>query len=166
MSISEFLKSTILIVICVFLARFIMPPSYTPIVAMAVFLPFMTEHKSLQMLLPVSILFFSDLILGFYGQTMIYVYGTMILIGLLSRVLHKGTAGSLLLSGFSSVLLWHLIVNFGVYINGLGTLSLAQTYLLAIPFDLKLLISTVAFSLVFYTGWLITQKSFLASTRN
>jgi len=143
-----------------------MPPSYTPIVAMAVFLPFMTQHKSLQMLLPVGILFFSDLILGFYGQTMIYVYGTMILIGLLSRILHKGTVGSLLLSGFSSVFLWHLIVNFGVYINGLGTLSLAQTYLLAIPFDLKLLASTVAFSLVFYTGWLVTQKSFLASTRN
>ena len=34
-----------------------------------------------------------------------------------------------------------------------------------IPFDLKLLASTVAFSLVFYTGWLVTQKSFLASTR-
>ena len=60
MSISEFLKSALLIVICVFLARFIMPPSYTPVIAMAVFLPFMTQHKSLQMLLPVSILFLSD----------------------------------------------------------------------------------------------------------
>ena len=166
MSTSEILKSTLLIIICVFLARFIMPPSYTPIIAMAVFLPFMTQYKSLQILLPVSILFFSDLILGFYGQTMIYVYGTVILIGFLSRMLHKGTLNSLLLSGFSSVFLWHLIVNFGVYVSGLGTLSLAQTYLLAIPFDLKLLFSTVSFSLVFYTGWLMTQKSFLASTRN
>ena len=166
MSISEFLKSALLIVICVFLARFIMPPSYTPVIAMAVFLPFMTQHKSLQMLLPVSILFLSDLILGFYGQTMIYVYGTMILIGLLSRMMHKGTVSSLLLSSFSSVLLWHLVVNFGVYMNGLGTQSLAQTYLLAIPFDLKLLFSTVAFSLVFYTGLLMNQKSLLASTRN
>ena len=166
MSISEFLKSALLIVICVFLARFIMPPNYTPVIAMAVFLPFMTQHKSLQMLLPVSILFLSDLILGFYGQTMIYVYGTMILIGLLSRMMHKGTVSSLLLSGFSSVLLWHLVVNFGVYMNGLGTQSLAQTYLLAIPFDLKLLFSTVAFSLVFYTGWSMTRKSLLASTRN
>ena len=88
MSTSEILKSTLLIIICVFLARFIMPPSYTPIIAMAVFLPFMTQYKSLQILLPVSILFFSDLILGFYGQTMIYVYGTVILIGFLSRMLH------------------------------------------------------------------------------
>ena len=166
MSISEFLKSALLIVICVFLARFIMPPSYTPVIAMAVFLPFMTQHKSLQMLLPVSILFLSDLILGFYGQTMIYVYGTMILIGLLSRMMHKGTASSLLLSSFSSVLLWHLVVNFGVYMNGLGAQSLAQTYLLAIPFDLKLLFSTVAFSLVFYTGWSMTRKPLLASTGN
>ena len=166
MSISEFLKSSLLIVICVFLARFIMPPSYTPVIAMAVFLPFMTQHKSLQMLLPVSILFLSDLILGFYGQTMIYVYGTMILIGLLTRMMHKGTVSSLLLSSFSSVLLWHLVVNFGVYMNGLGTQSLAQTYLLAIPFDLKLLFSTVAFSLVFYTGLLMDQKSLLASTES
>jgi hypothetical protein len=50
--------------------------------------------------------------------------------------------------------------------NGLGTQSLAQTYLLAIPFDLKLLFSTVAFSLVFYTGLFMNQKSLLASTRN
>jgi hypothetical protein len=50
--------------------------------------------------------------------------------------------------------------------NGLGTQSLAQTYLLAIPFDLKLLFSTVTFSLVFYTGWSMTRKSLLVSTRH
>ncbi len=86
MNISEFLKSSFLIIICIFLARFILPPSFTPILAMAVFMPFMTQNKSIQLALPVSILFLSDLVLGFYGQTMIFVYGTMILIGYLSHV--------------------------------------------------------------------------------
>lgn len=158
MNISEFLKSSFLIIICIFLARFILPPSFTPILAMAVFMPFMTQNKSIQLALPVSILFLSDLVLGFYGQTMIFVYGTMILIGYLSHVVHKGTLSSLIMSAISSVLVWHIVVNFGVYIGGLGAVSLAQTYSLAIPFDLRLLVSTVVFSLVFFGGWQMVQK--------
>ena len=49
-----------------------------------------------------------------------------------------------------SVVLWHAIVNFGVYLSGLGNVSLVQTYLLAIPFDLRLLTSTLLFSAMFY----------------
>ena len=159
MNISEFLKSSFLIIICIFLARFILPPSFTPILAMAVFMPFMTQNKSIQLALPVSILFLSDLVLGFYGQTMIFVYGTMILIGYLSHIVHKGSLSRLIMSAISSVLVWHIVVNFGVHISGLGALTFAQTYSLAIPFDLRLLVSTVVFSLVFFIGWQMVQKN-------
>ena len=103
-------------------------------------------------------LFLSDLILGFYGQTMIFVYSTMILIGFLSRLMHKQNLSSLLTSAVASVFIWHIVVNFGVYINGLGTTTLAQTYVLAIPFDLRLMASTVIFSGVFFAGWQMAQK--------
>ena len=63
------------------------------------------------------------------------------------------------MSAISSVLVWHIVVNFGVYISGLGALTLAQTYILAMPFDLRLLVSTVVFSLVFFVGWQMVQKN-------
>ena len=103
------------------------------------------------MFLPVGILFATDIFLGLYGTTMLFVYGTMLLIGLLSRYLHKDNLQTVLGTSVLSVVLWHLIVNFGVYLNGLGTVSLLQTYALAIPFDIRLLTSTLIFATMFFT---------------
>jgi hypothetical protein len=147
---SEIIKSVAFILASIILARFALPANITPIIAMAVFLPYITKNKHLQTLLPIGILFLTDIFLGFYGATMLFVYGTLLLISLLSRKSYDGQfTGILKTSGFS-VLLWHIIVNFGVYLNGLGTISLAQTYLAAIPFDFRLLVSTLAFSSLFY----------------
>lgn len=159
MNINELMKSIFLLVFCIFLSRFVMPPSYTPIIAMAIFIPFISNNKTLQLFLPVSILFMTDLLLGFYGFTMLFVYGSMILIGLLARTINDGSLGSLFKSSVTSVILWHLIVNFGVYVNGLGTKSLAQTYALAIPFDFRLLLSTLVFSLIFYLGLELSKRA-------
>ena len=74
------------------------------------------------------------------------------------EVMEKQNLSSLLTSAVASVLIWHLVVNFGVYFNGLGAVSLAQTYVLAIPFDLRLMASTVIFSGVFFAGWQMAQK--------
>ena len=147
---SEIIKSVAFILASIILARFALPANITPIIAMPVFLPYITKNKHLQTLLPIGILFLTDIFLGFYGATMLFVYGTLLLISLLSRKSYDGQfKGILKTSGFS-VLLWHFIVNFGVYLNGLGTISLAQTYLAAIPFDFRLLVSTLAFSSLFY----------------
>ena len=164
MNINELMKSSFLLIFCIFLSRFIMPPSYTPIIAMAIFMPLMSNNKMMQLFLPVSILLLSDLLLGFYGQTMLFVYGSMILIGLLARKINDGSLGSLLKSSISSVILWHLIVNFGVYLNGLGTKTLAQTYALAIPFDFRLLLSTLFFSLVFYSALQLSKRTYSLKT--
>ena len=122
------------------------------------------SNKMMQLFLPVSILLLSDLLLGFYGQTMLFVYGSMILIGLLARKINDGSLGSLVKSSISSVILWHLIVNFGVYLNGLGTKTLAQTYALAIPFDFRLLLSTLFFSLVFYSALQLSKRTYSLKT--
>jgi len=164
MIMKEFLKTAGLLLCCILLARFIMPANYTPLIAMAVFMPFVTDNKRLQLLLPVSLLFVTDLLLGFYGTTMLFVYGTMLLIGLLSRLLHKDNLQSLMVNSSLSVVLWHAIVNFGVYLSGLSNVSLAQTYLLAIPFDLRLLLSTLLFSGLFYgVRRMINESVFLGN---
>ena len=63
-----------------------------------------------------------------------------------------------------SVVLWHAIVNFGVYLSGLGNVSLAQTYLLAIPFDLRLLTSTLLFAGMFYgIRHLVKESTYLSN---
>ena len=101
-----------------------------------------------------------------YGPVMLFVYGTMFLIGLLSRLLHKDNIQRLMTNSLLSVVLWHVIVNFGVYFSGLGTQTLAQTYILAIPFDFRLLTSTLLFSSVFYgIRHLVKEYSYLANKR-
>ena len=61
----------------------------TSLVAMAVFLSFMTSNKNIQMFLPVSMLFVTDVIIGIYSN-MWLTYGLMGVIGVISRVLHDG----------------------------------------------------------------------------
>jgi hypothetical protein len=148
--VSEFIKSAAFILASIILARFALPANITPIIAMAVFLPYLTKNKHLQTLLPIGILFLTDIFLGFYGATMFFVYGTMLLISFLSRSTYDAKFTGILKTSMLSVLLWHIIVNFGVYLNGLGTASIIQTYLAAIPFDFRLLVSTIAFSSLFY----------------
>ena len=146
----EIIKGSVLLLASILLARFLLPANITPLVAVAVFMPFITNSRHLQVWLPVGILFVTDLVLGFYGNTMFFVYGSMIAIGILSRYTHRGTYTGLIKTSLMSVLLWHLVVNFGVYINNLGAVSLINTYALAIPFDFKLLVSTLCFGSLFY----------------
>ena len=108
---------------------------------MAVFMPYLTSNKNLQMFLPVSIMFVTDIFLGFYS-TMWLTYGIMGLIGVISRVLNNGQYSTLMGSSALSVVLWHLIINIpGPY----PPLSPE-----ALIFDIRLLASTLVFASVFY----------------
>lgn len=144
------IKSVSFLLASIILARFILPANFTPLLSMAIFLPFLISDKKLQIILPVAILFITDIIIGFYGFTMLFVYFTIILISIISHYLNKNNFYSLMGTSFVSVILWHLIVNFGVYLNGINKISLLETYALAIPFDLRLLASTLIFSTLFY----------------
>jgi hypothetical protein len=112
--------------------------------------------------MPIGILLITDIFLGFYVQTMYFVYASLVLIALISNYQSKGSLLSLMKYSIGSVLIWHIVVNFGVYLNGHDGSSLSQTYLLAIPFDLRLMASTIVFSLVFYSAW--ATKEYLESS--
>ena len=158
----QVLKPLIFVLACVIAARFFLPANWTPVLALALFMPYVTNNKSIQILMPVSVLLITDIFLGFYGQTMFFVYATLIFIALISRYQSTGSLLSLMKYSVGSVLIWHIVVNFGVYLNGHDGNSLAQTYLLAIPFDLRLMMSTVFFSLLFYSAW-ATKEYFISS---
>ena len=76
----------------------------------------------------------TDLFLGFYGLTMCFVYGTLFLTSFIARKYSDGSYLSLVKGSLWSVLLWHLLVNFGVYLTGLEFGFLLQTYLAAHTF--------------------------------
>ena len=158
----QVLKPLIFVLGCVIAARFFLPANWTPVLALALFMPYVTRNKSIQILMPVSVLLITDIFLGFYGQTMFFVYATLIFIALISRYQSTGSLLSLMKYSVGSVLIWHIVVNFGVYLNGHDGSSLSQTYLLAIPFDLRLMMSTVFFSLLFYSAW-ATKEYFISS---
>ena len=158
----QVLKPLIFVLACVIAARFFLPANWTPVLALALFMPYVTKNKSIQILMPVSVLLITDIFLGFYGQTMFFVYATLIFIALISRYQSTGSLLSLMKYSGGSVLIWHIVVNFGVYLNGHDGSPLAQTYLLAIPFDLRIMMSTVFFSLLFYSAW-ATKEYFINS---
>ena len=146
----ETLKSCWLLLLCLIVARFIgFPANFTPILACAVFLPFMTDNKYIQMFLPVSILIVTDPFLGLYSA-MPVVYLCIIAASIVSSLFKNYNYKNMIISGLISVGIWHILVNFAVWISGLQTLSLSSVYIAAIPFDFRLLASTIIFSSLFF----------------
>ena len=137
----EFFKSAGLLLGCILLSRFILPANITPLIAMAIFMPYLTSNKQLQMFLPVSMMFVTDIFLGFYS-TMWLTYGIMALIGVISRVLNNGQYTTLMGTSVLSVVLWHLIINIPGPFPPLSPEALV--------FDLRLLGSTLVFASMFY----------------
>ena len=65
----EFFKSAGLFIICLLLSRFIgLPANFTPIIAVASFMPFLTGNRYIQLFLPVGVLILTDPFLGFYSS--------------------------------------------------------------------------------------------------
>lgn len=128
-------------------SRFLEVANFTPLLAVAIMLPYFTTNKFIQYFLPVSVLFITDLFIGIYS-IMFIVYANFLLATLISIKLNK------YLTAIVSVFAWHITVNGAVYLMA-GNTSLLQTYIQAIPFDFKLLVSTLI-----YVGVLdLLQKS-------
>ena len=54
------------------------PPNFTPVIAIAVFMPYLTRNLYSAMLVPLSAMFVSDLYLGFHSS-MFWVYISILL---------------------------------------------------------------------------------------
>lgn len=146
----EFFRSAGLFIICLILSRFIgLPANFTPIIAVASFMPFLTGNRYIQLLLPVGVLIITDPFLGFYSS-MPVVYLCILFASILSFLSKDLSYKNLIIRGIASVAVWHIFVNFSVWLSGGLGHSLSNTYLLAIPFDIRLLLSTVVFSSLFY----------------
>jgi len=131
------LKNISIIVLLLIASRFIgLPANFSPLLALAVVIPRVTPHKFIQYLLPAAILLITNY---FLEPVNLLILLSMVLVFLAtpfisSHFKHLGW------SSISAVLIWHFLVNGAVWMVSGG--SILETYVLAIPFDFKLLIST------------------------
>lgn len=115
------------------------PENFAPITAIALF-GAVYLRKRFAFILPLGAMFISDLIIGFYGLTMVFVYGSFIISGLLGLLIRKQKSiKNVLLISILSSTLFFLITNFGVWANPASwyspTLSgLLDSYIAGIPF--------------------------------
>ena len=143
-------------------------PNFTPVLSMA-FLGGMYLKGRQTVLVPLALMVISDFIIGFHYM-MFFTWGSIVFISVLGLWL-KERKSFAIVSGasFASAVIFFMVTNFGawltLYPHTMG--GLRQCYILAIPFFRSTLVSSVAYSLVFYATyeWLLKRSQGTALAR-
>jgi hypothetical protein len=147
------------------------PENFAPITAIALFgavyLP-----KRFAFILPLGAMLISDLVIGFYGITMIYVYGSFVISGLLGLLIRqrKSIKNVVFVSLISSILFF-LITNFGVWANPKSWYSpnlngLIDSYIAGIPFFRGTILGDLVYTAGFFSAYELARifgKKYLPS---
>ena len=143
-------KNLLYLVIILITSRFIgLPPNFSPLLATAIFMPRLTNNRFLQSFIPISIIILSNL---FLESVHLMIFLTILFVLLISPIISRAM-NNLFYSCLMVVFIWFIFVNGSVWIIGGG--NLLTTYISAIPFDFKLLISTCLYLSLFHYAELI-----------
>ncbi len=152
----------LLIIILGFLSRIVVhTPNFTPILSLALLGGAYLKGRQ-AIWVPLGLMVLSDAFIGFH-DTMVYTWGSILLISLIGLYLrnHKNWVNVLSTSLLSSVLFF-VVTNFGAFLSLYPHTwaGLQQCYILAIPFYRSTLVSTMAYSLVFYAfyEWILKRS--------
>ena len=127
------------------------PPNFTPILATAIFTPYIIKDKWIAMSIPLLAMFISDLVIGFHPY-MLWVYGAIGLSTLISNWSMRFDKEYIQLGimAILSSILFFLITNFAVWTmwdNYPKTIEgLIMCYTMAIPFFHNTLLSTIVYT--------------------
>ena len=143
------------------------PPNFTPVIAIAVFMPYLTRSLYSAMLVPLSAMFVSDLYLGFHSS-MFWVYTSILLGTTLSQytISMKKTYVHLGSNALLSSTIFFIVTNFAVWMSGsmypLTIDGLLLCYTMAIPFFGNTLAGTLFYvsllGLVSYSATNISRR--------
>jgi hypothetical protein len=125
-----------------------MDANWTPVLATAIILPYLTQNKVIQYSLPISIMIVTDIYMS--GNFYPVVYFCIGISTLLSNRLNKYSAT------FMGVLIWHISVNGAVVLTGPGFAPFTPE---AMIFDLRLLASSLL-----YVGLFDVAQRFFSQT--
>ncbi len=139
-------------------------PNFTPVISITLFAGAYLK-KAYAFLVPVAALFLSDMVIGFYGlEMMAFVYGTIILIVVMGRLLEKKvSAGKVLGLSLAGAAVFFVTTNFAVWLVP-GSIypktlaGLAQCYVMAIPFFGNTLLSTLVYSAAMFGIYEVAEK--------
>ena len=140
------LKISLGILLALSISRFIPhPPNFTSLIALSFYVPALLGLKFLPFVLLSFI--FTDVIIGFHN-TLLFTWGSILLIGLISKYF-MNSIKKRLIGAIIGAILFFIITNFGVWTSGFYGYSFngfIECYILAIPFFLNTLVSTILFS--------------------
>jgi hypothetical protein len=125
------------------------PSNFTPILAVAVFIPYIMRNNLTAIPITLGAMLIGDLYWGFHSY-MIWTYGAVVLA---TQLRFK----NVFVSGLTASIIFFIVTNFSVWLSGYYGLTLAglwACYVAAIPFFTNTLLGTL-----FYTGvfWVIYQ---------
>lgn len=132
------------------------PANFAPIGALALLTGAKLDIKS-ALIIPLATMFISDLFLGAH-PTMIFVYGSFVLIVFIGTLLKKNNnIVKMFTASFISSILFFLITNFGSWLTMnmySKTLSgLIDAYIMGIPFFRNTFFSDLFYSFSFFYGY-------------
>ena len=139
------LRNFIFLIILLVISRFIgLPPNFSPLLATAIFMPRLTNSKYLQSFIPVLVVILSNF---FLEAVNLGIFLTIIFVFLFAPILSR-KFNNLFYTCLVVMMCWFILVNGSVWIISGG--SIINTYLGAVPFDFKLLISTLLYLSIFH----------------
>jgi len=127
------------------------PPNFTPILATAIYTPYMVNDKWIAVLIPLSAMFIADIIIGFHLY-MLWVYGAIGLSTLISNWSMRFNKKYIQLGVMAilSSILFFIITNFAVWIiwdyYPKTIDGLIICYIKAIPFFQNTLLGTMIYT--------------------
>lgn len=150
------IMSLVVIVIFTALSRILPhPPNFTPVGGIALFSGAYLSGIS-AFIFPLLIMALSDVVIGLHS-TMLYVYGSFVLIVLVGRLIPaKFSFKRLVGSSLASSLVFFIITNFGVWMSSniysKDLNGLMQSYFMGIPFFKNTLIGDMFYTLTLFYG--------------
>jgi len=142
----------------------VLPYNFSPIAAIALFGGAMFTNRALGFVLPLLVLFVSDVFIGFH-DTMIAVYGSFMLVTLIGQLVRKNpsmlnaVAGSL-----AGSVIFFLITNaaawFGNAYYTQDVAGLLNSYALGVPFFRGTVMGDLFFTLVFFGTFQLAKYRF------
>ena len=137
-------------------------PNFTPVTAIALFGGLYISNKILAYALPLTIMFISDIFLGFSSITL-FVYSGFMLVTLIGKLRKKSN----ILTIFMGSLSFFIVTNFGVWLLGYPKTwtGLVECYTLALPFFRNSLLGDFFYSGVMIIGFNFIQKHYLQEVK-
>ena len=131
-------------------------PNFAPIGALALFAGAYFRNIKTAFIIPVTALLISDLILGLHS-TMIFVYGSFLMIILMSRYFnlnHNKSVGRVVGSTLLASVLFFLVTNLGVWmLSGMYDLNISglmTSYAAGLPFFRHSLMGDLFYTAIFF----------------